>query len=315
MNSNMKVVQKMAQLCKQHPRPVMAAAAAVGGYAVFRTIMLMCAVGKQISAQVNFKNLERDTVHLFIHHRWSHGPNYFPACLKVETFLRLAKIPYTVHFTSDASASPTGRLPFIVYNGTVIGDSEFIVQFLKEEFKVTMDDHLTPEEQAIGLITRRLAETSLNYGLQRTMLVDRPELMQDVFAKEYQLDPTMAQSLVHSMRGTLIKVLNTIGYGNVPQEQYPQEFLREVESLETLLSFKPFLLGSKPTSYDCAVYGWLHVAVEIGPHGPAMAYLSKSKTLREYVARVTKLAFPDIKELNTLDETQRFIPYKESASL
>ncbi|EKF39539.1 hypothetical protein MOQ_000230 [Trypanosoma cruzi marinkellei] len=297
---------------KKHPRPIMATATVMSGYLVFKgaALMISCHMRKKLLATL--KNLEKDTVHLFVHHRWSHGPNFFPHCVKIETFLRLEKIAYTVHFTSDASLSPTGRLPFIVYNGTIVGDSGPCMEYLKETLHLSLDNSLTPEDHAIGHITRRMVETSLNYGLQRSTLVDRPGLMQQMFIKEYLVEPKMARRLVRSMRFKLVKALNTLGYNTLSEDQYPQEFLHEVQSLETLLSTKPFLLGNTPTSYDCTVYAWLHVAWEIGPHGPAIKYLRKSNILSEYITRMKNLAFPDINELGTSSESQKFIPYKKT---
>ncbi|RNF02793.1 uncharacterized protein Tco025E_08329 [Trypanosoma conorhini] len=300
------------RLCSEHPRSLAATLTVVGGYLAFKGAALMLSHRLRARMLVNLNKLEKDMVHLFLHHRWSHGPNLFPQCVKLETFLRLAKIPYTAHFTSDASLSPTGRLPFIVYNGTVIGDAELCIKFLNETFKVGMNDGLTPEDHAIGHITRRMVETSLNYGLHRSILVDRPELMQQMFVKEYLVHPRPARRLVNSMRRQVIKALTAVGYNTLSKEQYPQEFLHEVQSLETLLSEKPFLLGDKPTSYDCTVYGWMHVAREMGPHGPAIRYLRKSKVLNDYLLRMKKLAFPDIHELGTSAESQKFVPYEQT---
>ncbi|RNF01760.1 hypothetical protein TraAM80_06846 [Trypanosoma rangeli] len=299
------------RLCKAEFHPLVATVSVVGVCLVFKGVTLLFSHRLRARLLVGLNSLEKDMVHLFVHHRWSHGPNLFPQCVKVETFLRLAKIAYTVHFTSDASLSPTSRLPFIVYNGVIVGDAELCIKFLKETFKVTMDDGLTPEDHAIGHITRRMVETSLNYGLQRSILVDRPEVMQQMFVKEYLVDPRPARRLVNTMRRQVAKILNAVGYNTLSKEQYPQEFLCEVQSLETLLSTKPFLLGNSPTTYDCTVYGWLHVAREMGPHGLAIRYLVKSKVLNDYIMRMMKLAFPDIRELGTSAESQKFTPYEQ----
>jgi hypothetical protein len=75
--------------------------------------------------------------------------NVSPPCLKLETFLRMAKIPYE---NADYSMkwSSKGKMPWIEYNGQAIADSNFCVQFLSEEFKIDVDAHLNEEQKGIA---------------------------------------------------------------------------------------------------------------------------------------------------------------------
>ncbi|EPY34675.1 hypothetical protein STCU_01427 [Strigomonas culicis] len=303
-----KAAEKSKAFYQAHKKACLAVGSVVGGCVVVKTGGLLYRVARNRSLNATFRALEEDLVHLFVHPRWSHGPNFFPHCVKVEAFLRLAKIPYMVHFTNDTSMSPNGRLPFIVHNGTVLADGEFIIQYLCEQFNVSLDDRLTPQEHARGLMVRRMVETSINYGLNRSTFVDYPKYMADMFSKEYLLPPVMASVLVSGMRKATIRVLNAVGYGDLGQEQYETEFLRDMQSLEAFLAAGPFLFGNAPSTYDCSVYAWLQVAGEMGPNGAALSYLTSSKVLRDYINRMTRLAFPDIDDLQAPFETQKFIP-------
>lgn len=299
---------KAKEFYNKHQKYCIAATAIAGGYVAYKSARLAYQIGYRASVNATFRSLEEDIVHVFVHPRWSHGPNFFPHCVKVETFLRLAKIPYVVHFTNDVDMSPNGRLPFIVHNGTVLADGEFIIQYLTEQYGVSMDDKLTEQEHARGLMVRRMVETSINYGLNRTTFVDYPRYMADMFSKEYALEPVMANVLVRGMRNATIRVLNAVGYGDLSQEQYEMEFLRDMQSLEAFLQSRPYLFGNSPSSYDCSVYAWLQVAGEMGPNGSALSFLTSSRTMRDYINRMTRLAFPDIDDLQTPYETQKFVP-------
>lgn len=292
---------------RRHRTACLVAAGAVGTYATLKTMWLMYGVWAKAKTNKMFRALEVGMVHLFIHPRWSHGPNLFPHCVKVECFLRLAKIPYVAHFTNEVSMSPNGRLPFIVHNGTVLADGEFIIQYLTETLGVTMNNGLSAQDHARGLMVRRMVETSINYGLNRTTFVDYPRYMADMFSKEYALEPIMSSILVRGMRNATIRVLNAVGYSTLSQGQYEGEFMRDVQSLETFLQDKEFLFGAQPTTYDCSVYAWLQVALEFGPNGNGLTYLYNSVPLRNYVDRMSKLAFPDFSELRTAKATQRYI--------
>ncbi|KAH9597085.1 Metaxin [Trypanosoma melophagium] len=303
----------LAELCRR-PLPLIATLTAA---VVCLSLTVIHRTTRRITA------LESGVVHLFIPPRWSRGPNYFSRCVALETLLRLARQPYIVHFVTDtthrtvvATTAKTAvdkpaktmiitlsmrSLPFTVCNG-------FLSNKPPTELANNVDGDLSPEGHAIGLAAARLTETSLAYGLHRSLLIDRPAAMADVFAREYNLDMNKASDVVARTRRGLIAALDAVGYGSIPDEWYPQEFLHGVRSLEVLIGNKPFLLGDTPTSYDCTIYGWLQVATQLGAHDPATQYLVESEILQGYVTRMTNLAFPDIAELPRSGESHKFIP-------
>ena len=83
--------------------------------------------------------------------------NGSPPCLKLETFLRMAKLPYENHYTLLAF-SKKGKIPWIEFNGQEIADSNFCIWFLEKEFQVDVDSHLSATERAIGHCIRTMLE-------------------------------------------------------------------------------------------------------------------------------------------------------------
>lgn len=79
-----------------------------------------------------------------------------PPCLKLETFLRMTRIPYEKEY--GLKFSKKGKMPWIEFNGQEIADSNFCIQFLKREFKVDIDSHLTNTEKAIAHSIRTTLE-------------------------------------------------------------------------------------------------------------------------------------------------------------
>lgn len=82
--------------------------------------------------------------------------NLSPPCLKLETFLRIAKIPYECDFSSKKSSK--GKMPWIEYNGQEVADSSFCIEFLSKEFEVDVDGHLTKEEKGLATAIRVMLE-------------------------------------------------------------------------------------------------------------------------------------------------------------
>ena len=87
-------------------------------------------------------------------------PNLSPFCLKVETFLKMAGLPYEI-VDAIPLQGPKGQLPFIEDNGKRIGDSQFIVEYLKKTYGDSVDGHLTPGERAVSNAMQRLIENHL----------------------------------------------------------------------------------------------------------------------------------------------------------
>lgn len=57
--------------------------------------------------------------------------------------------------------SNKGKTPWMMYNGHAIADSQFCIEFLKQNLHVDTDKHLTKQEQAVARALRELTEENL----------------------------------------------------------------------------------------------------------------------------------------------------------
>ena len=57
--------------------------------------------------------------------------------------------------------SSKGKIPWITYNGQDVADSQFCIDYLNQEFKVTLDHDLEPKEKAIAHALRITSESEL----------------------------------------------------------------------------------------------------------------------------------------------------------
>jgi hypothetical protein len=110
-----------------------------------------------------------DKVYLFTFPRAHHIHNISPFSLKVESFLRLYKIPYEV--VSTFKFSPKGQIPYIRLNskedGFLIADSNFIIQFLSNKLGIDkLEEHmLSSQERATAhAYTRMIEEHTTQIG-------------------------------------------------------------------------------------------------------------------------------------------------------
>ena len=82
-------------------------------------------------------------------------PNISPFCCKLETWLRIAGIPYEVEVTTNPRKGPPGKLPFVDDGGVIIADSTIIIDHLKRTRGVDPDAGLDASQRALALATRR----------------------------------------------------------------------------------------------------------------------------------------------------------------
>src|SRR4051812_7189420 len=100
------------------------------------------------------------------------GRNISPFGLKLEAWLRLADIPYTVQPSTDFGRAPKGKLPYVLDEGRRIGDTSLIIQHLKATRLIDPDAGLGPRELAEGLALQRLFEEHLYFAIVYSRWID-----------------------------------------------------------------------------------------------------------------------------------------------
>ena len=60
-------------------------------------------------------------------------PNPSAFCVKVELYMRMAGIPYELAL-GDPRDAPKGKVPWINDDGHILGDSTFIIEYLKTKY-------------------------------------------------------------------------------------------------------------------------------------------------------------------------------------
>ena len=92
-------------------------------------------------------------------------PDPSPFCFKLETYLRMAGVEYTVAADKHKKA-PTGKRPFIFdEDGKVMADSGLIIEQLEARNGHQVDGKLTLSERAQSLAFQRLMDEHLYWAL------------------------------------------------------------------------------------------------------------------------------------------------------
>ena len=77
-------------------------------------------------------------------------PTVGPFALKLLAWLELAGLPYEQVYEANPRKGPKGKNPWIELDGERIGDSEVIIDLLKERHAVQLDEGLTAEQLGLA---------------------------------------------------------------------------------------------------------------------------------------------------------------------
>ena len=213
-------------------------------------------------------------------------PNLSPFCVKVETYLRMAGLPYEV-VAAIPPQGPKGKLPFIEDNGRRIADSRFIIEYLKHTYGNSVDGHLTLPEQAASNAMQRLIEDDLFWPFVFARWGKRDENWAENKRAIFGKLPPVVRSLVLVLaRRQMLKELRGQGMGRHTEAEIYQLGRQDLSTLSDHLAEKPWFMGVKPTTLDASAFGILVNILWCPIESPLKEHLSALTNLTAFCERV-----------------------------
>ena len=213
-----------------------------------------------------------------------------PFCLKLETYLRMAGIPYTGR-KADFGKAPKGKIPFIEEDGSYLGDSQLIIEHLKRKHGDTLDAKLGAEDVAKGHLVRRVLEESVYWHIIQERWVSQEgwSVYKPVF--EGFFPPVVGKLVTPMIRRGVTKAAHTQGLGRHRPEEILEMGKADVSAVAAVLGDKPFLLGENPTSFDAALYAFIASVLAFPVDSPLRKYTQEQQNLVHYCERIQKRYF------------------------
>lgn len=212
-------------------------------------------------------------------------PSVSPFCLKLDAFLRLTGIPHKPVTTPTPFGGPKGKAPWIEHDGRKIGDSGFIIDYLRTQFGVDPEKGLSAADRGVGVALRRLIEENLywttvydrwindkNWATYRdTVLGGIPVPIR------YAIAPVARRGIRRQLRGH--------GLGIHSGDEIHAIGKRDVGALADVLGEKPYFLGNEPTEIDATAYGILANIIVVPITSPVKDEALRRKSLVAFVER------------------------------
>lgn len=215
-----------------------------------------------------------------------------PFCLKLETWLRLAKIPHRVQSLTGPPRSSTGKIPYIERgDGSFLSDSNVIIETLTREWAVKLDANLSAEQYARGLLLRRLFEEDLYWVIvyERWVRAAGWKLTKPGYFGS--LPPVVRDLLPSLIRRKVIRDARGQGLARLPHTRIVEHAAQDLTALESMLGERAFFLGDQPTSIDATAYGFLANMLLAPVPSETKVHLESLPGLVSYIARVQALAY------------------------
>jgi glutathione S-transferase len=220
-------------------------------------------------------------------------PNLSPFCCKLETWLRIARIPYEVVDTPDPRKGPKGKLPFIEEAGVRIGDSSRIIEHLTRSRGADPDARLDARQRAIALLVQRTLEEHYAFILAYTHLVTDEGLRHT--AVRFDSLPALARPLVSRLvRRAVRDALWKQGTLRHPHDEIVEAAIRDWRAVLAFKSEGPFFFGDEPTGTDAIVFGTLATTVLTPIDTPIRAFLRSQPDCLAYAQRMLAQFYPEL---------------------
>jgi len=257
---------------------------------------LVFAVKKLIAFYQNWKiekmlekwdNSPKDKVLLHTTARCKTLPSASPFAIKLESYLRLANVPYELE-TADA-IGPKGKLPWLTYNGTHVADSHLCIQFLNKKLGINLDKGKSEENLAVARACRIVLEDHFLWGIIQYRWVENIGAISQIIKF-----PTLFKLLIPSFGKQLKERMVSQGIGkHTPTEIYKMTG-EDLHTVSKLLGNKKFFGGDEPCEDDCAIFGMVAQALW-GMPGSAIEKIAHDElpNLKPYCERMIKLCWPD----------------------
>jgi glutathione S-transferase len=178
-----------------------------------------------------------------------------PFGLKVYAFMRLCGMEFEHRHILAASQAPRGQLPYLADGDRIIGDSDTIIAYLKHQYDLDIDTGLTPDQSNLDLLVRRTLD-----DLYWVMSYSRWQ--------DERFYPSFSEAIIHTHPEIKASDLDAAReynrlryhYQGIGRYEPDQVYARGVDDLRVVgnvIGDDTFAFGSRPTSIDAAIYGFV----------------------------------------------------------
>ena len=219
-------------------------------------------------------------------------PNLSPFCMKVETFLKLAELPYEICWQQGPRGAPLKKLPFIKDGDAVVADSHNILDYLTQRHGADLNRHLSTEQKAVSLAFERLLSDHLYWAMLYSRWVDEAGWAQYKPVLFGALPALLRSPVAGLVRKTQIKRTRGHGLGTLPSAEIYRQAGEDIDAIAGWLGDKTYFMGDTPSRVDASVYAFIGMSYELPLANPFKHLIAAHPNLVAYCGRMKQRCFP-----------------------
>ncbi len=215
-------------------------------------------------------------------------PNASPFCMKLETYLRMAGLPFEIpRFTlQQLQGAPKGKMPYISDGARTVSDSSLIIDYLKTTYGDPVDGWMDAGQRAVALAWQRLLEEHLYWAVIHTRWIEPQGWALTRSAFFAGLPVPLCWVVPPLARHGMAKALHSQGMGRHSREEIHALGCRDLTALADFLGDKPYLMGEQPCSLDAVAYGFLANLLWVPLDSPLKLHAQKYPHLTHFCERM-----------------------------
>lgn len=219
-------------------------------------------------------------------------PDISPFCSKVETYLRMADIPFEKKAGAPIKA-PKKKLPYIEHSGHKIGDSSHIIAYLAEAYPNELHFDLTPAQRATATFAQTAIEEGLYFGLLYSRWQDDATwaLYKDSIGgilRKAGAPGLLIPLIVKRIRKGTIASLRAQGTGRHTPEEVTASSNAVIDAIAASLGDQAFFFGDAPHALDATVFSFIDGIITPPLSSPTQTHTQSHDNLVQYVHRIRK---------------------------
>jgi glutathione S-transferase len=216
-----------------------------------------------------------------------------PFCTKLETYLRMAEVPYS-SVPADFRKAPKGKIPFVALDGALVGDSQLVIEELERRLgDRALDAGLSARDRALGRTVRRtLEEATYFVGMYFRWRTDDGYA---VLAPEFKkMLPAAFRIALPMIRRGIKKQLHKQGTGRHTVDEVAAMGAADLDAIAELIGDRPFLFGDAPRTPDATIFAFLESLLGFPFDSPLQRAAASHANLLAFRARVRERWWKDL---------------------
>jgi glutathione S-transferase len=223
--------------------------------------------------------------------RWGE-PSMSPFCMKLECWLRMSGIAFEIR-PPDMRKAPKGKMPYVTLpDGTLLGDSQLVIEHLSRVHGVDLDAHLDGKQRATSRVVRRMIEEATYFTGIYARWIDDAGWAHTKTAMATML-PGPVRLFMPLIRRNVVKNVHAQGTGRHTAEDIYAMARADWDAIATLLGDGPYFFGEKASSIDAVLYAFEEAALAHPAALPAKLHLERTPSLVAHRDRMRAFFPPD----------------------